>query len=46
METGLVYAFIAWVVLSVLYLLIKAAVREGVKEALCDQNNKDEDDSL
>lgn len=46
METGLVYAFIAWVVLSVLYLLIKAAVREGIKEAFRDQNKKDEDDSL
>ena len=40
-----VFAFLAWVVLSLLYLLIKAAVREGIKEAFRDRNKMDEDDS-
>ena len=40
----IVFAFIAWVALSVLYLLIKAAVRDGVKAAFEDMKIKDEDD--
>lgn len=40
----IVYAFALCVVLSILYLLIKAAVREGIKEAVRDLKNKDEDD--
>ena len=41
----IVYAFIVCVALSVLYRLIKAAVRDGVKEALRGMEKKDGDDS-
>ena len=40
----IITVFLCCVVLSVFYLLIKAAVRDGMKEAFRDLNNDTEDE--
>ena len=39
------YVFIVCVALAVFYLLIKAAVRDGIKEALREIKHDNEDDT-